>query len=225
MRRTLALAAVLVASRVLAGPIGADDPHAASATGFPGVFLGSVELSLEADPRYGSRLLDALDEHLQAVGVMTGPQEVSDYLEQSAGGSEGVESLRAALGRESLDTTKAAALLLADALARPEQFREVLQGLESMKRGVGRHAAALLRDARGTGDKNLLAALHAAGSLKRADESLPHIADGWFSILFDAESTDGRDGVVLDAPAEAAPDAGSEAVRPRASDLSRAARP
>src|SRR5258708_4054614 len=120
MRRTLALAVVLSAARAFAGPIGAQDPHAASSTGFPGAYLGSFAVSLKADPRYGSRLLDALEEHLQSVGAMTTPREVSVYLEQSAEGSEGVDSLRAALGRETLDPTKAAALLLADALARPE---------------------------------------------------------------------------------------------------------
>ncbi len=89
MRSALALAVLLAASRVLAGPSGAEDPHAASATGFPGAYLGTFSLSLKADPRYGSRLLDALDEHLQAVGVMTHPREVADYLEQSAGGAKG----------------------------------------------------------------------------------------------------------------------------------------
>ena len=224
MRPALAFAVVIAASRAFAGPSGAGDPHAASATGFPGAYLGTVSLSLGADPRYGSRLLDALDTHLQAVGVMTGPQEVADYLEQSAGGSEGVKSLRGALGREPLDTMKAAALLLADALSRPEQFREVLDGLESLKHGAGRHAAELLRGARGVGDKRLFAALHGVGGRKRGEKTASYLADGRLTLLFDGESTDGRDGVVLDAPAAETPDAGSGA-RPRASDLARPERP
>jgi hypothetical protein len=188
--------------------------------------LGTISLSLAADPRYGSRLLDAFEEHLQAVGVMTGHQEVSDYLEQSAGGSEGVKSLRAELGREPLETTKAAALLLADALARPEQFREVLDGLESLKPGVGRHAAELLRGARGVGDKKLIAALHEAGARKRNAERPPYPTAGWCALLFDADSVDGRDGLVLDAPASASSDAGAgRRARPRAADLASPARP
>jgi hypothetical protein len=224
MRSTPALALVFAASRAFAGPIGAGDPQAASATGFPGVYLGSVQLALEADPRYGSRLLDALDTHLQAVGVMTGPREVADYLEQSAGGSEGVDSLRTALGREPLDTTKAAALLLADALARPEQFSEVLDGLEALKRGVGLHAAELLRGARGTGDKKLFKALHEAGERKQDAKPSLYPVEGWFALLFDGKSTEGRDGLVLDEPATMPPDAGSRA-RPRAADLAAPARP
>jgi hypothetical protein len=217
MRRALVLSAVLAAAPAFAGPSGAGDPQAASATGFPGAYLGTIERSLRADPRYGSRLLDALDEHLQAVGVMTGPREVADYLEQSAGGSEGVESLRPALGREPLDTMKAAGLLLAEALSRPEQFREVLEGLESLKHGVGRHAAELLRGARGAGDKRLFAALHAAVARKPGEKQPSYIAEGRITRLFDAKSIDGRDGVVLETP-----DASDEghAPRPRASERS-----
>ena len=222
MRWTLALAVALSAARAFAGPIGAEDPHAASATGFPGAYMGSFALSLKADPRYGSRLLDAVDEHLQAVGVMTGEREIGDYLEQSAGGSEGVKSLRGALGREPLDTMKAAALLLADALARPEQFREVLEDLETRKRGVGLHAAELLRAARGTGDKKLFAALHEAGAPSRSLKPTPYFAGGSLAALFDGQSTDGRDGVVLDAPDAPAPGASP---RPRAADLASPVRP
>jgi hypothetical protein len=222
MRWTLALAVVLSAVRAFAGPVGAEDPHAASSTGFPGAYSGSFALSLKADPRYGSRLLDALEEHLQAVGVMTGEREISDYLEQSAAGSEGVKRLRGALGREPLDTMKAAALLLAEALARPEQFREVLDALEARRRGVGLHAAELLRAARGTGDKKLFAALHEAGAPSRGLKPRPYFAGGSLAALFDGESTDGRDGVVLDAPAAALPGASS---RSRGSEPASPARP
>lgn len=211
MRAALALT-FLLASRALAGPIGADDPHAASPTGFPGVYLGSVQLALADQARYGSRLLDALDTHLQAVCVMTSATEVAGYLEQSAG-SEGVDSLRRALGREELDPLKAGALLLADALARPEQFREVLEGLESLQPGVGKHAAELLRKARGTGQKKLLAALRSAPTRHtRGEPEEPYYSGGRLAVLFDAASVDGPDGVVL-----AAPDAAPPAVETRSS--------
>ena len=223
MRPALVFALLLTAARAFAGPPGAEDPHAASATGFPGVYLGSVSLALEEDAGYGSRLLDALDAHLQAIGVMTGPREVLDYLEQSAGGSEGVNSLRQALGREPLEPTKASALLLADALARPKQFLEVLDGLEALKRGFGRHAAEVLRGARGVGDKRLLAALREAGGKKRGATPSPYATAGRLAPLFDGPSTDGQDGVVLDA-ADAAADRGA-AGRARASNVPRPARP
>jgi hypothetical protein len=225
MRSALALALLLAAGGAFAGPIGAGDPHAASATGFPGVYLASAELALSGEPRYGSRLLDALETHLQAVAVMTNAREVADYLEQSAG-SEGVESLRRALGREPLDPLKAAALLLADALARPEQLHEVLDGLESLKPGVGRHAAELLRGIKGTGEKKLLAALHAAAEKRRGEQTASYYSGGRLAVLFDATSVEGPEGVVLqdpDAePRETGPRPGSRARTP---DESRSARP
>lgn len=226
MRCTLALFLAFAAARVLAGPIGAGDPQATTPTGFPGAFMGSFALSLQADPRYGARLLDGLDEHLQAVGVMTGTPEITAYLEQSAGGSDGVESLRASLGRAPVDPMKAGALLLADALARPAQLREVLERLEAAKRGVGLHAAELLRGARGTGDKNLFAALHAAGGGgARPGKSLPYLDGGRLAGIFDAGTTTGRDGIALGAPATAQPDAPESRPRTRAADLAAPARP
>jgi hypothetical protein len=228
MRRALTLAALLSAARAFAGPVGGADAHAVSATGFPGAYLGTVSLSLAADPMYGSRLLDAFSMHLQAVSVMTAPPEVAAYLEQSATGGGDLKKLRGALGRESLDPPKASALLLANALARPEQFREVLDGLEQMKPGLGRHAASLLREAKGTGSRKLFEALHAAGAREPRSTPLTYGPDARLDRLFDGGSSGGRDGVVLDEPEPvAAPSAygyGPDG-RPRASGLSRSTRP
>ncbi len=228
MRRSLALGILLAASRAVAGPIGGVDPHAAAPTGFPGAYLGTVSLSLSADPLYGSRLLDALDTHLQAVSVMTSPPEVAAYLEQSATGGGDMEGLRAALGREALDPPKASALLLANALSRPEQFREVLDGLERMKPGLGRNAARLLREAKVTGSLPLLEALRAAGAREPQAVPLTYGSDGRLDALFDGASRDGRDGVVLAAPepvAEAAAVGFGPDGRPRPAGLARPARP
>jgi len=208
MRAALVLAFVL-ASRAFAGPSGADDPHAASPTGFPGAYLGSIQLALNDEARYGSRLLDALETHLQALCVMTSQREVAGYLEQSAG-SDGVASLRHVLGREALDPTKAAALLLAEALSRPEQFREVIEGLESAQPGVGKHAAKMLEAAKGTGAKKLLAALRDAPKRhRRGQEEEPYYSGGRIAELFDADSADGPDGLVLAEPQAAAPALGA----------------
>jgi hypothetical protein len=224
MRRLAALALLLAFSRAFAGPSGAGD-DAAMPTGFPGAFLGSVSLALADDPEYGSRLLDALDAHLRAVGVMTSRREVDDYLEQSAAGSEDVKVLRAALGREPLDAAKASALLLADALARPRQCREVLDGLDALKSGIGRQAASMMRAARGAGDKKLFASLRAAGALRREERPRPYIRAERLSLLFDEESAVGRDGVVLQDPAApAAGDAAAPAVRARGADPASPAR-
>jgi hypothetical protein len=208
---------VLLAAGAVAGPSGAGDPNAASATGYPGAYLGSVSLALAAEARYGSRLLDALDTHLQALCVMTGSNEVAGYLEMSAG-SEGVATLRRSLGREALDPAKASALLLAEALSRPEQFRQVLDGLESRQPGIGVHAAKLLQGAKGAGAKKLLAALRDAPKRhRRGVEEEAYYSGGKLAELFDAASADGPEGLVLAEP-EAAPPAASLRVRPRALD-------
>ena len=215
MRRSLSLAAVFVAARAFAGPTGGADPHAVSATGFPGAYLGTVSLSLAADPRYGSHLLDAFSMHLQAVSVMTSRPEVAAYLEQSATGDLDMKSLRAALGREALDAPKAAALLLADALSRPEQFREMLDGLERLKPGLGRHAAAMLRHANVTGSLELLEALHDAGTRVPQSPPLTYGSDARLDRLFDELETGAAPSV-----SDRGPDG-----RSRAADLERPAQP
>jgi hypothetical protein len=228
MRRVLSLAAVLAASRAFAGPIGSVDPHAVAPTGFPGAYLGSVSLSLAADPFYASRLLDSFSMHLQAISVMTAAPEVKAYLEQSAMGSTGLKPLREALGRETLDAPKASALLLANALARPEQFREVMVGLEQMKPGLGKHTASMLRNANVTGSLPLLRALQSAGERDPEGTPLTYGPDGKIDLLFDGASSDGRDGVVLKdpdpVPAQSYSGYGPDG-RPRASGLLPPARP
>lgn len=183
---------LFLAVRALAGPTGALDPHAARPTGFPGAYLGTVSLSLAEDPLYGSRLLDGMDLHLRSVGAMTVPRAVSDYLENSvmsalAGGREAPARLAATLGHEPLDPAKASALLIANALARPDQFREVLDGLETLKPGLGKQAALLLREAKGTGDKKLIKTLRAAGEREPRGKMLSYGPNGRLDRVFDGD--------------------------------------
>jgi hypothetical protein len=196
-------AAVLLASGAFAGPIGGVDPHAAPATGFPGAYLGTVALSLSADPLYASRFLDSVDTHLRAVSVMTSPPEVADYLAQSATVAGDLKALRAALGRQPLDAPKTAALLIADALSRPEQFREVLDGLERLKPGLGRRSAELVRGAKVTGSLLLLQALRAAGARDPQTAPPVYAPDGPLTRLLDGASSVGPDGIVLGDPPSA----------------------
>ena len=228
MRRALPLAAFLAAVPAFAGPIGGADVHAVSATGFPGAYLGTVSLSLAADPLYGSRFLDAVEVHLRAVSVMTTPPEVAAYLAQSAAGGGDMKALRASLGRKTLDAPKASALMIANALSRPEQFREVLDGLERLKPGLGRHSAEMLRKAKVTGSVQLLAALHAAGAREPQATPLTYGPDARLNRLFDGGATSGPDGVVLGDPETVAAPAASgygPDGRPRLSGLSLAPRP
>lgn len=183
---------ILLAVRAEGGPTGPADSHAARATGFPGAYLETVSLSLAADPLYGSRLLDGVEMHLRSVSAMTAPSAVSDYLESSVmgalgGGREASGRLAAKLGREPMDTVKASALLVANALARPDQFREVLDGLETVKPGLGKYAAQLLREAKGAGDKRLIETLRAAGALEPRGKMLAYGPNGRLGRVFDGE--------------------------------------
>jgi len=220
---------LLCAVRAAAGPAGRVDAHAVPATGYAGAYLGSVGLSLAADPLYGSRLLDSFDLHLRSVAAMTAPRAAADYLEVAvigAGVGAGVGSakaVRASLGREPMDPQRAAALLLAHALARPKQFPEVVDGLEARKAGLGKHTARLLREIKGSGDRSLIAALRARGELKPKAAALTYDRFGQLEGIFDGGGFAGRDRVEL--PAVSAP-AGFDGYgpdgRPRRSGLSRA---
>ncbi|MDE2511300.1 MAG: hypothetical protein KGL74_09280 [Elusimicrobia bacterium] len=185
MKRALRLAVLLFVPRAFAGPVGAVDAHAAPATGFPGAYLESISLAAASDPFYGSRFLDGLQVHVQAVTGMTAAPAIASYLEQSATAGQGLAELKSNLGAVPLDPPKAAALLVANALARPQQFREVLDNLETFKPGLGRHAAEILRRAKGVGDRRVIDALRAAGARQPRGQMLTYGSDGRLDLLFD----------------------------------------
>jgi len=158
-----------------------------------------VSHSLAADPFFGSRLLDSFELHLRSVSAMTAPRAVRDYLEMAVVGA-GVSSpqaLRASLGTEPMETQRAAALLLAHALARPEQFREVVDGLESRKVGLGKHTAKLLRETSGRGDRGLIAVLRSRGDIKPRGNELTYDRFGQLDKMFDGGGSGGGDTVSL----------------------------
>ena len=194
--------AVFCAVRASAGPAGPVDAHAAPATGYSGAYLGMVSRSLAADPFFGSRMLDSFDLHLRSVAAMTAPKAVRDYLETAVGGA-GVSSpaaLRASLGKAPMEPQRASALLLAHALARPEQFREVLDGLEARKAGLGKNTAKLLREANGRGDRGLLSVLHSRGEVKPKGKELTYDRFGQLDRMFDGGGSGGGDTVSISGP-------------------------
>ena len=202
-KSNLAVALIfLCVSRAAAGLSGSSDEHAVAATGFPGAYLSMVALSLDADPAYGSRLLDSFELHLRIVAAMTSSRAVVDYFEVSvlgAGASSRAE-LRATLGTEPMETQRAAALLLAHSIARPKQFHEIVEGLESRKAGLGKHAAILMRELKGAGDKRMIRALRAQGDKDPGPALL--IADRYAKLirLFDGAQDETRE-----TPRESAP--------------------
>lgn len=184
-----------LAAPVSAGPAGRIDAHAAPATGYSGAYLGMVARSLSADPFFGSRLLDSFELHLRSVSAMTAPRAVREYLERAVVGA-GVSSpqaLRASLGREPMEPQRAAALLLAHSLARPEQFREVVDGLEARKAGLGKHTAKLLRETSGNGDRSLIAALRLRGESNPRGYPLIYNRFGQIDMLFDGGGSGAHD--------------------------------
>lgn len=194
--------AMLCVVRAAAGPVGPSDAQAVAATGYSGAYLGSIGLSLAADPLYGSRLLDSFELHLRCVAAMTSPRAVTDYLEMTVIGSGGrsAKELRAVLGKEPMDTQRAAALMLAHLLARPEAFQEVLGGLEARKAGLGAHMTKLLRETRGQGDRSLIATLRKMGEVKPKVTALTYDRFGQIGWIFDGIGFDGRDTVHQSGP-------------------------
>lgn len=198
MKRLVLAFAVLSSVRAAAGPAGSVDAHAVPATGYSGAYLGTVSLSLAADPFYASRLLDSFELHLRSVAAMTAPRAVADYLEVAVigagvGASVGsAKALRAALGKEPMEPQRAAALMLAHALARPEQFSEVLDGLEARKTGLGKHTAKLLRETSGRGDRRLISALRARGEVGPKVSALTYDRFGQLDRVFDGGGSGAR---------------------------------
>ncbi len=200
MKGLLTAAVLLAAARAAAGPAGSIDAHAAPATGYSGAFLGTVSMSLAADPFYGSRLLDSFELHLRSVSAMTTPPAVKDYLEVAVVGATTQQAVKAALGKEPMEPQRAAALMLAHALARPEQFHEVLEGLEAQKAGLGKQTSRLLREANGTGDRRLIAALRARGENEPKGTPLTYDRFGQLDRLFDGAGIERGDSVEIRGP-------------------------
>jgi hypothetical protein len=176
---------------------------AAPAARFPSDFVRSVQLSLAKEPFYGSQLLNGLGRHLQQVVPMPKAESVKLYLEaEVAATPRAAQALKSSLGRESLEAERAAALLLANGLARPDQFRDVLEGLEAAKPGLGFKVTELLKEAgeRGRGHPEFMRLLRAVGE-RSAPVGKPFIYDarGRLSRLFDGTREEPAGGAMVPA--------------------------
>jgi hypothetical protein len=178
-----ALGPLLFATALRAAPIA---PVEAPASSFPADYVHSVSIALAAQPFYASYLLNSFQTQLSAVAALPAAPAAAAYLEKAAtAGGVTLAQLRGEIGRDALTPQTASALLIANSLTRPEQFREVMDGLETLKPGLGRHAAAALRAASGHGDGRVLAALRAAGERRPQAEGLTYGPDGRWATLFD----------------------------------------
>jgi hypothetical protein len=185
----------------------ADAVAARSEASFPADYLHSIELSLNAQPFYASHLLNSFQTQVQVVAAFA-PAPAAVYLEKMATGDrQSLADLRGSVGGGPLAPEVASALLLANSLVRPEQFREVMDGLETLKPGLGRHAGAALRAASGRGDQRVIAALRAAGERRPQPTGLTYGPDGRWATMFDgsaASRIDDSGAVKASPPDEAA---------------------
>lgn len=178
--------AVLLLFFAVPGPCQTVAVEARPASAFPADYLRSVSLSIAAQPFYASQLLNSFSAQLTAVAAIPAAPDAAAYLEKAAtGGKTSLAAMRADVGRTPLAPEKASAILIANSLARPEQFREVMDGLETLKPGLGRHAAAALRDVSGPGNRKVIATLRAAGERKPQGEGLTYGPDGRWATMFD----------------------------------------
>lgn len=207
MRRSFLAVAVLLVSVCGHGTDLALPPPAATAAApgpFPAQFTAMVRLSLQRDTFYGSQLLQSLDQRVTAVAAMRTPEQVRQYLTEAAtagiDGGHALQRLKLQLASTSIEPSRASALLLAHALARPSEFGATLDGLEDAKPGLGKTAARVLSIADGPGDRRLLAALRAAGARSPQATGSIYTSDGRLKALFD-----GSPRGITDAGAAAAP--------------------
>lgn len=136
-----------------AAPSSAQIFRAQPAPAFVPAYLGSVSLSLQNDSFYASRLLSAFSAELGRVTAAPTPRAATEGLKARIGGPANLSlpKVAAGLGAAALPAEQAAAVLAANALARPDQFQQVVDGLEGLKPGLGTRVTEALREAPAAG--------------------------------------------------------------------------
>lgn len=121
---------------------------------FVSSMLSAVSQSLAAQPFYGSMLLNSFDFHLRQAAGMSEPQAAA-YLKTEIEGlgrdKQALAKVAKDLGKGPVAEHRAGAILLANAASRPDQFRELADGLEGLKSGLGKAIAARLAAAKEEG--------------------------------------------------------------------------
>ncbi len=137
----------LFAALLAAAPAGAQFRAAPARVPFVPAYLGTVSLSMGSDPFYSSRLLNAFQDEVARVAAAPTPLHAAEGLKAriEGPGRVALPEVAKGLGVAPLEPARAAAVLAANALARPDQFQEVVSGLEAMKPGLGTRVADSLR--------------------------------------------------------------------------------
>lgn len=194
MRYWIVFAALALAPSAGAAPLRAAPVKAPASFDFVPAFLGSMSLSLEQKPFYASELLGAFDRQLGAIETLPDPDAVARTLRSGIEG-EGRDrkalAVRAReLGAAPVPSDRAAAILAANALSRPDQFQRVVDGLEEMKPGLGKRVSQSLRESgKSPGARPGLVRL-----LRQAGEAItPRITNGIYNAKGELERLfDGR---------------------------------
>lgn len=168
-------------------------PGAARAPVAPFVpnYAGSLALSLSGEPYFAGSLLGSLEGHLTRIVEMRTPREVQEYLQDAVvrpSGALNLKEVSAGLGKKALDARAASAILVANGLARPEQFQEILDVMERMKPAWGQRVAAMMKAAgsgRGGSGELLRRLREIGGKLKPSPYPGTYNASGELNGLFD----------------------------------------
>jgi hypothetical protein len=176
-------------------------PVCAAERPFPVEFTASVGRALSVEPFYASKLVGSLQTQVAALCNGGDPRMAAKYLETQASGGASLAAVKAAMLKGTLTAEQASAILAANALSRPDQLPEVLDGLEGIKPGLGKTAAAVLSKADGKGDRRLIAALRAAGRRQPQPAGALYGRDGKLDSLFDGGSA----GIVTGKAGDAVP--------------------
>ncbi|MFH2204147.1 MAG: hypothetical protein ABIJ96_13595 [Elusimicrobiota bacterium] len=159
---------------------------------FVPAYVNSLAVSLSQQPFFAAEMLGNFATHLQKVATMTRPEQVGEYLQNAilhtGSGRTTAQKVTGGLGKKALEPDQAAALLLANSLARPDQFEEVLSGMERLRPVWGQRIAVLMKNAEGGGAPSLLNRLRDVGlRLKPAPFPGTYNARGTLDGLFDGE--------------------------------------
>lgn len=199
MKATLVLVGVMAFTASAEASVTAVRPRAtapsarASSVGFVPDYINSLKLSISQNPDFfAGQFLNSLDAHLNAITPMSTPAEVEGYLKEnvlaSAGAQSDIAQVSKDLGDKPLSPEAAAALIVANGIARPDQFGEIVDSMERMRGIWGQRTAEMMKaaGARAGVSRELMERLSTVGARMKPSPALgTYNAAGELNGLFD----------------------------------------
>jgi hypothetical protein len=152
-------------------------------------YVSAVQRSLDADPFFGSKLVQSFDLHIAAVAAFSDANAAGQYLAGQIAGTDKVPLARVATGlqTETLNESQAGAVLVAGALAAPRQFNVVASRLQVIKPGLGQKLVDSFHTATDGAAPRTANALQKAGQALRIQPTgLTYNSKGQWDTFFDA---------------------------------------